>query len=103
MQRVRCNVHDATCKMQCVNGSASQTSWTDQLDGPAGRTSSLYLKPWPVRTFKDWHLSLYIVAASESDEGLVLNKVPSYLTAPIHAKIWVFTFIFVDLCLLLFV
>ena len=25
--------------MQCVNGSASQTSWTDQLDRPAGRTS----------------------------------------------------------------
>ena len=43
-------------------------------DRPAGRTSSLYLKPWPVRTFKDWHLRLYIVAASESDEGLVLNQ-----------------------------
>ena len=28
------------CKMHCVNGSASQTSWTDHLDGPAGRTSS---------------------------------------------------------------
>ena len=27
------------CKMQCVNGSASRTSWTDQLDGPVGRTS----------------------------------------------------------------
>ena len=27
------------CKIQCVNGSASRTSWTDQLDGPAGRTS----------------------------------------------------------------
>ena len=27
------------CKMQCVNGSASWTSWTDQLDRPAGRTS----------------------------------------------------------------
>ena len=25
--------------MQCVNRSASQTSWTDQLDGPAGQTS----------------------------------------------------------------
>jgi len=47
--------------MQCVNGSASWTSWTDKLDGPAGRiswtdqldglagqTSSFYLKPWPV-------------------------------------------------------
>ena len=29
--------------MQCVNGSTSLTSWTDQLDGPTGRTSSLYL------------------------------------------------------------
>ena len=28
------------CKMQCVNGSASWTSWTDQLDVPAGQTSS---------------------------------------------------------------
>ena len=27
------------CKMQCVNGSASQTSLTDQLDRPDGRTS----------------------------------------------------------------
>ena len=27
------------CKMQCVNGSASRTSWTYQLDGPAGRNS----------------------------------------------------------------
>ena len=36
-------------------------------------TTSFYLKPWPVRLFEDWHLSLYIVAASESDEGLVLK------------------------------
>ena len=73
------------CKMQCVNGSASWTSWTDKLDGPAGRiswtdqldglagqTSSFYLKPWPIHTFEDFPFSLYIVAASESDEGLVL-------------------------------
>ena len=26
-------------KMQCVNGSASQTSWKDQLEGPAVQTS----------------------------------------------------------------
>ena len=84
MQRVRCNVHDATCKMQCVNGSASQTgwmdqldtpakqtSWTDQMDRPAGWTSSFYLKPWPVRIFEDFSFSLYIVAASESDDGFV--------------------------------
>ena len=70
--------------MQCVNGSASWTSWTDKLDGPAGRiswtdqldglagqTSSFYLKPWPVRIFEDLPFSLHIVAASESDEGLV--------------------------------
>ena len=72
--------------MQCVNGSASltswtnqldgpagQTSWTDQLDGPAGQTSSFYLKPWPVRILEDYPFSLYIVAASESDEGLVIS------------------------------
>ena len=41
-QYVRSNVQGALCKMQCVNGSASQTSWTDQLDGPAGRTSWTY-------------------------------------------------------------
>ena len=52
---------------------AGQTSWTDQLDGPAGRTSSFYLKPWPVRIFEDYPFSLYIVAASESDEGLVFG------------------------------
>ena len=62
---------DGMCKIQCVNGSASRTSWTDQPDGPAGRTSSFYLKPWPVRIFKDFPFSSYIVAASESDEGLV--------------------------------
>ena len=62
------------CKMQCVNGSASQTSWTDQLDRPAERTSSFYLKPWPVRIFKDFPFCLYIVAASESYEGLVIKK-----------------------------
>ena len=80
--------------MQCVNGSASrtswtdqlygpagQTSWTDQLDGPAGQTSSFYLKPWPVCIFEDWPSSLYIVADSESGEGLV-----SYDTLYLYAK-----------------
>ena len=50
---------------------AGRTSWTDQLDGPAGQTSSFYLKPWPVGIFEDFPFSLYIVAASESDKGLV--------------------------------
>ena len=59
-----------------LDGPAGRTSWTDQLDRPAGRTSSFYLKPWPVRIFKDFPFSLYIVAASESDEGLV-PTVPS--------------------------
>ena len=27
------------CKMQCVNGSASQTSWADQVERPAGHAS----------------------------------------------------------------
>ena len=44
------------------------------MDGPGGRTSSFYLKPWPVCIFKDFPFSLYIVAASESDEGLVFVK-----------------------------
>ena len=39
----------------------------------AGRTSSFYLKPWPVRILEDFPFSLYIVAASESDEGLVFT------------------------------
>ena len=48
-----------------LNGPAEWTSWTDPLDRPAGRTS------WTVRIFKDFPFSLYIVAAFESDEGLV--------------------------------
>ena len=58
--------------MQCVNGCASQTSWTDQLDRPAGHTSSFYLKPWPVRIFEDFPFSLYVDAASAA-EGLVIS------------------------------
>ena len=58
-----------------LDRSAGRISWTDQLDGPAdrpaGQTSSFYLKPWPVRIFKDFPFSLYIVAATESDKGLV--------------------------------
>ena len=56
-----------------LDGPAGQTSLTNQLDGPAGQTSSFYLKPWPVRIFEDYPFSLYIVAASESDEGLVFS------------------------------
>ena len=69
--------------MDQLHGSAGRISWTDQmdrpagwtsctdqLDRPAGRTSSLCLKPWPIRIFEDWPFSLYIVAASESNEGL---------------------------------
>ena len=56
-----------------LNRPAEGTSWIDQLDRPAGRTSSFYLKPWPVRIFENFPFSLYIVAASESDEGLVLD------------------------------
>ena len=34
-------------------------------------TTLQHLKPWPVHIFDDWPFSLYIVTASESDEGLV--------------------------------
>ena len=54
-----------------LDGPAGRTSWMDQLERPAGQTSSFYLKPWPVCIFKDFPFSLYVVAASESDEGLV--------------------------------
>ena len=57
--------------MDQLNGPAGWTSWTHQLDGPAGQTSSFYLKSWSVRILEDFPFSLYIVAASESDEGLV--------------------------------
>ena len=59
---------------------AGWTSWTDQLDGPAGQTSSFYLKPWPVPIFEDFRFSLYIVAASESDEGLVFSGGGAFVT-----------------------
>ena len=60
-------------------GPAGRTSWTDQLDRAAGQTSSLYFKPWPVRIFEDWPFSLNIVAASESDEGLVYAPIIQYI------------------------
>ena len=60
--------------MDQLDGSAWQTSWTNQLDRPAGWTSSLYFKPWPVHILEHWPFSLYIVGASESDEGLVHKK-----------------------------
>ena len=62
-----------TCWTNQLARPAGQTSWTDQLDRPAGQTSSFYLKPWPVRIFKDWPFSLYFVAASESVEGVVFH------------------------------
>ena len=44
------------------------------LNRPAGQNSSLYLKPRPVRMFKDGPFSSYIVAAFESDKGLVFLR-----------------------------
>ena len=41
------------------------------VDGPAGQISPFYLMPWPVCIIEDFPFSLYIVATSESDEGLV--------------------------------
>ena len=74
--------------MQCVNRSASKTSWTDQLDGSAGQTSwtDQLDRPAGQTSWTDqfvlfealassliqrFPFSLHIVAASESDEGLV--------------------------------
>ena len=71
--------------MQYINGSASWTSWTDQLDGPAGWSSWTDQLDGPAgqtrwtdqlnrpaeRIFEDFRFSLYTVAASESNEGLV--------------------------------
>ena len=61
--------------MDQLDGPAWWTSLMDQLDGSARQTSSFYLKPWSVRLFKDFPFSLYIVPASESDEGLVFNGI----------------------------
>ena len=54
-------------------------------------TSSFLLKPWPVCIFEDFPFSLYIVAASESDEGLVyLNKCHSINWNVIFIKkVWI--------------
>ena len=60
--------------MDKLNKPAEWTSWIDQLNSPAGRTSSFYLKFWPICIFKDFPFSLYIVVASEPDKGLVLNS-----------------------------
>ena len=60
------NLHSSICIEP-----ARWISWTDQLNGSAGGTSSLYLKLWPVPIFKVKPFSLYVVAGSESDDGLV--------------------------------
>ena len=106
MQHVWCNLYNGTCNMQHIrcnvyigqlvrpagrtswtdqlNGLAGRTSWTDklgwidQLDRPVGWTSYFYLKPWPVRIFKDWTFSLYIVAASMSVKDLVYLSILFY-------------------------
>ena len=63
-----------TSWMDQMDWPVGRTSWTDQMDGPAEWTSSLYLKPWPVCIFEDWCFS--IVAATESDKGLVFLWLP---------------------------
>ena len=50
------------------------------LDRPAERTSSFYLKPWPVHIFEDLPFSLYIVAASKSNEVLVIPSAFDHCT-----------------------
>ena len=61
-----------------LDGQAGRTSWTDQLDGPAGRISLTdQISLFAVCIFKDSPFSLYIVAASKSDEGLFSLKMKS--------------------------
>ena len=43
----------------------------DQLEVSATQTISFHSKRWPVGVLEDRPLSLYIIVASESDEGLV--------------------------------
>ena len=74
-----------TSQTDQLDGPPGWTTWKDQLDRPAGRTSSFYLKPWPVSIFEDFPFSLYIVAASESDEGLV-SKNASFLIKAVFRK-----------------
>ena len=62
--------------MDQLDGPAGRTSWMDQLHGPDERTSWTD-QPWPVCILEDLRFSLYIVAASKSDEGSVLY-VPIY-------------------------
>ena len=76
-----CALHIIICleyrasKTNKVDRAASRITYTGLLDRPAGRTNSIYLKPWPVCIFEDWLFSLFIVTYSESNEGLVLLMV----------------------------
>ena len=58
-----------------ICGRGKTLSWTDQLDRQAGWTNHFDLKPWPVHVhiFEDFPFSLYFVAASEFDKGLVYS------------------------------
>ena len=68
--------------MDKLDGPAGWTSWIDQLDRPAGQTSRtdkfFLFEAWPVRIFKDFPFSLYIVEASEYDEGLVFKNAQTF-------------------------
>ena len=55
-----------------LDGSARRIRDMEQLEGPDGQTSDLFLRFWPVCIFENQPFSLYIVAASESYEGLVV-------------------------------
>ena len=57
---------------------------------------SLYLKPWTVRIFEDWPFSMYIVAASESDEGLVFLLKASLIQSCKKSISWYLGYIYVN-------
>ena len=80
--------------MDQLNESARLISWTDQLDGPGGRTTSLYMKPWALASSHVRRLTFQFVhclIASESFEGLVINdmsNVKAYLDSTQNTKMY---------------
>ena len=80
--------------MDQLNESARLISWTDQLDGPGGRTTYLYMKPWALASSHVRRLTFQFVhclIASESFEGLVINdmsNVKAYLDSTQNTKMY---------------
>ena len=76
-------------KMQCVNGSASRTSWTNQLDGPAGWTSWMdqldrpVLLFWSLGQFAYWKIDLSVCTLSQ-----LLSPMKALFTKEWNFPLW---------------